>query len=72
MKSFRWNKLYWLGAIGVMIAPFFIDTLMGKAIIIIALSILSTQAYRARLHNLVLANIVSIVGYIYVSMRMIL
>lgn len=53
----------WLGALCMMLAPFIIDSNAGKIIAIIGLILLTLQALSTRCYNLVLLNIVGVIGY---------
>ena len=53
----------WIGAVGLMTAPFFIDTIAGKAAIVFSLALLTIQMVKVKAWNMVLANTVSIAGY---------
>lgn len=55
--------LNWIGTVALATAPFFIDTLEGKALAIVGLLILSLQAYRLKAYNLILLNLVGVIGY---------
>jgi hypothetical protein len=55
----------WVGAAGLMAAPFFIDTTGGKALIVFSLVLLSIQMVKLKAWNMVLANTVSIAGYLW-------
>jgi len=60
------NRLIdWTGAMALAVAPFLIDYSLGKLLAIIGLSLLSCQAYRNKLYNLLLLNITGIIGYIW-------
>jgi hypothetical protein len=56
----------WIGAAGLMAAPFIIDSVFGKLLAVFSLGCLVIQAFRLKAYNLVAANSVSIVGYLYV------
>lgn len=55
----------WIGALLLCGAPFFINTLAGKAAAIVGLAILGIQAYKLRAFNIAFCNAVGIMGYIY-------
>jgi len=55
--------LDWLGALLLAIAPFIIDYDIGKAFAIIGLGLLTLQAIRNSLYNLILLNTLGIIGY---------
>ena len=58
------NKIIdWTGAVALAIAPFLIDYSIGKILAIIGLILLSYQAYRNKLLNLLFLNAIGIVGY---------
>ena len=59
------NLLSWFGAIGLMVAPFIIDTLAGKLLASASLLSLIPQTLQKRAYNLTLLNIVGIVGYFW-------
>ena len=59
------NTIYWIGAIGLAIAPWVVDSPLGKIIYIFALLIMTIQTYEAKLYNLVTVNIIGILGFIY-------
>jgi hypothetical protein len=48
-----------------MIAPFMIDTVEGKALAILGLSLLTLQSLQTKCYNLTLLNITGILGYVY-------
>jgi len=55
--------LDWLGALLLAVAPFIIDSDIGKGFAIIGLALLTLQAIRNSLYNLILLNALGIVGY---------
>ena len=55
--------LDWLGALLLAVAPFIIDSDMGKSFAIVGLALLTLQAIRNSLYNLILLNALGIVGY---------
>jgi len=55
----------WIGAAALAAAPFLIDTPAGKTLAIVGLCLLSIQAIRAKMWNMVAANAVSITGFMY-------
>lgn len=69
--SSHWNQilvpksLAWLGAMLVCIAPFRIDYIDGKTLIIVGLIILTGQAYRLKAYNIAICNAVGILGYMF-------
>lgn len=46
-------------------APFFIDTMQGKLLAIVGLALLTVQAYNMRAINLIVLNVIGIMGYSY-------
>jgi hypothetical protein len=56
----------WLGATGISVAPFMIDTVAGKWLAIISLLCLTVQAINLKAYNLVLMNLIGVGGYLYV------
>jgi len=59
------TAIAWVGTVCMAVAPFLIDTLIGKLLAISGLALLTVQAYDARLYNLMLLNTIGIIGYIY-------
>ena len=57
--------LNWIGAIALAIAPFIIGTGIGKLLACFGLALLSIQAYSLKAYNIVLVNLLGIVGYMY-------
>jgi len=55
----------WVGAAAMCAAPFFIDTMQGKLLAIVGLSLLTVQAYHIRAVNLIVLNVIGIIGYSY-------
>jgi hypothetical protein len=53
----------WIGAAALCAAPFIIETSEGQALAIFGLALLTRQAIANRLWNLVLLNIIGIIGY---------
>ena len=53
----------WLGALLLAIAPFIIDSDMGKCFALIGLALLTLQAIRNSMYNLILLNTIGIIGY---------
>ena len=47
----------WVGALCMMLAPFIIDTTAGKMLAIVGLSMLTLQAIKGKLWNLVALNL---------------
>ena len=61
------NRLIaWFGAALLCAAPFLIDTTFGKSIACIGLACLTYQAYGLKAYNLIIINIVGILGYMSV------
>lgn len=56
----------WIGATGLSVAPFWIDTPQGKLVAIISLLCLTVQALNLKAYNLVLMNLIGVGGYTYV------
>ena len=54
----------WTGSALMCVAPFFIDSDFGKGCAIAGLSLLSVQAIAHRLHNLLLLNLIGVIGYV--------
>jgi hypothetical protein len=59
------NKFFWSGAVLICTAPFLIDTDIGKTMICVGLSIVTIQAYRLKAYNMVIMNVVGILGYTF-------
>jgi len=55
----------WVGATCMVVAPFIIDTAMGKWLAIAGLAMLTVQAVATRSHNLIMLNVLGIGGYLY-------
>lgn len=55
----------WLGAAAIVAAPFLINLPIGKALACLGLALLSLQAARLKAWNMVLANTIGIVGYLF-------
>jgi len=55
----------WVGALCMMLAPFIIDTTAGKMLAIVGLFMLTLQAIKGKLWNLVALNLTGIIGYCY-------
>ena len=47
------------------VAPFLIDTIIGKLLAISGLALLTVQAHDAKLYNLMILNTIGIIGYLY-------
>ncbi len=54
-----------IGTAALAVAPFIINTLAGKALAIVGLSLLSIQAYKLRAWNLIFLNSVGVIGYTF-------
>ena len=59
------SAIAWGGTICMAIAPFLIDTIIGKLLAISGLALLTVQAHDAKLYNLMILNTIGIIGYIY-------
>ena len=59
------NVTGWMGAALLCVAPFIIDTDLGKWLAISGLALLCLQAIDKAWYNLVMLNIIGIGGYIY-------
>ena len=59
------NVTGWMGAALLCVAPFIIDTDLGKWLAISGLALLCLQAIDKQCYNLVMLNIIGIGGYIY-------
>ena len=55
----------WLGTLCLAIAPFIIDTPIGKILAMFGLSLLMFQAAEKRCYNLLLLNTLGIFVYLY-------
>tara|TARA_Y100000401_G_scaffold31206_1_gene22793 strand:+ start:354 stop:584 length:231 start_codon:yes stop_codon:yes gene_type:complete len=53
----------WIGTALVGAAPFLIDTAGGKVMAIVGLAMLCLQAIEKKCYNLVILNIIGIIGY---------
>lgn len=53
----------WIGTALTGAAPFLIDTPIGKIAAILGLSLLCLQAYEKRCYNLIILNLIGIIGY---------
>ena len=56
----------WIGAIILMIAPFYADTRLGLFGLVSGLFLITIQAYGLKAYNIVLCNTVGIFGYMFV------
>ena len=59
------QSLYYLGSGAVGVSPFLINSIEGRIVAIAGLLVLTIQVARARQYNLVVLNLVGIVGYIF-------
>ncbi len=59
------NVAGWIGAALLCVAPFIIDSDLGKWLAISGLAILCLQARATRCYNLILLNLTGIGGYLY-------
>jgi hypothetical protein len=59
------NVTGWMGAALLCVAPFIIDTDLGKWLAISGLALLCLQAIDKACYNLVCLNVIGIGGYIY-------
>jgi len=55
----------WVGAVLMCLAPFVIDSDIGKLLAIAGLAMLTFQAIHHRLLNLILLNSIGMLGYLY-------
>jgi hypothetical protein len=55
----------WIGAGLLCLAPFLINYTIGKILAIVGLALLTTQAVKQKMHNLIVLNVVGIIGYIW-------
>ena len=55
----------WLGTLCLAIAPFIIDTPIGKILAMFGLSLLMFQAAEKCCYNLLFLNTLGIIGYLY-------
>ena len=55
----------WIGAAGIMAAPFVIETTGGQLLAAGSLFLLTIQLITVRAWNIVLANTVGIIGYLW-------
>ena len=58
-----------MGAAAIVAAPFLIDQPIGQCLAILGLALLTRQAVRLGARNLVLCNLIGIVGYLSTLMR---
>ena len=59
------NVTGWIGAVLLCIAPFIIDSDLGKGLAICGLALLCLQAYTKACYNLIFLNVIGIGGYTY-------
>jgi len=57
------NVMGWVGAIALALAPYHMPGVRGYWLACVGLSLLTIQAAHLRAYNLILLNVVSIVGY---------
>lgn len=57
------SALAWIGTAFMGAAPFLIDTPEGKIMAIVGLMLLCLQAYQKKCYNLIVLNIIGIIGY---------
>ena len=62
MQSVIFN---WLGAAALAAAPFLINLIIGKLLAIIGLILLTVQAVKLQAYNLVMLNLIGVIGYLY-------
>ena len=59
------NVSGWIGAMLLCIAPFIIDSDLGKWLAIAGLATLCLQAWQTKCYNLIFLNVIGIGGYTY-------
>jgi len=59
------NVSGWIGAALLCVAPFIIDSDLGKWLAMSGLAILCLQAWSTKCYNLIFLNIIGIGGYTY-------
>ena len=59
------SLIAWVGTVCMAIAPFLIDYDIGKLLAISGLCLLTAQAYSCKLYNLIILNLIGIIGYTY-------
>ena len=59
------SLIAWVGTVCMAIAPFLIDYDIGKLLAISGLGLLTVQAYSCKLYNLIILNLIGIIGYTY-------
>lgn len=57
------SALAWIGTALMGAAPFLIDTVEGKLMAILGLALLCLQAYDKKCYNLIILNLIGIIGY---------
>ena len=57
------SALSWIGTALVGAAPFLINTVEGKFMAISGLALLCLQAYEKKCYNLIILNLIGIIGY---------
>ena len=57
--------LNWMGAAAMVAAPYFMHIDAGKYLVIVGFILLTIQAVRERIYNLIALNILGIIGYTY-------
>lgn len=57
------SALAWVGTALMGAAPFLIDTVEGKLMAIAGLALLCLQAYDKKCYNLIILNLIGIIGY---------
>ena len=55
----------WVGTVCMAVAPFLIDSTIGKLLAISGLALLTLQAHSCKLYNLMILNTIGIIGYLY-------
>ena len=59
------SVIAWIGTACMATAPFLIDYDIGKLLAISGLWLLTVQAYSCKLYNLIILNLIGIIGYTY-------
>ena len=59
------SLISWVGTVCMALAPFMIDYSLGKLLAISGLWLLTVQAYSCKLYNLIILNLIGIIGYTY-------
>jgi hypothetical protein len=57
------DKLAYMGTGILLVAPYLVSYRIGFILLVIGISLLTPQVYKAKQYNLVLLNVSSIVGY---------